>query len=369
MIEKLKKKPMMHKKTGSESGAETELCEDLIREILLKLPVKSLLRFSQVSKTWLQIIRSNSFISNHYSVAKSRRSGPTFFIIRNAISDEVDSFVTQVSTEAGRIRIGQNIHLRFPVETHARPQMFPAGFGVYFICKLSTDRVALWNHGTRKLEVVPPSPLSGGSYLCFGQVEFNHDGFSYKTAAGVNLNGISSDLEKECEDINGYKEEDDNEYDYDDHIMTFDYSGEVFGRIELPDFPPIIGRYNLMHESFLILNDDMFLRLVIRWKNDGVHDEDFLDVRVMHEYGVKESWSKEYTVGPISQHMRMLGYLKSAGGFLLRDCDYKRYLFNCASLSVERFHHVDFDELKNIKMIERTVESLIPLRGPPAGLK
>uniref|UniRef100_A0A7N0SZP0 F-box domain-containing protein n=1 Tax=Kalanchoe fedtschenkoi TaxID=63787 RepID=A0A7N0SZP0_KALFE len=115
ITDKPKKIPKgMKHKTAAVSSAEPELCGDLIREILLKLPVKSLLRFKQVSKTWLHMITSNSFISGHYSVAQNRQSAPSYFIVRYAIeSSRVVSFITQISMETSRIRIDQDIHLRF----------------------------------------------------------------------------------------------------------------------------------------------------------------------------------------------------------------------------------------------------------------
>lgn len=40
--------------------------EDIIREILLRLPVQSLLRFKTVSKLWVDVITSSNFIDSHY---------------------------------------------------------------------------------------------------------------------------------------------------------------------------------------------------------------------------------------------------------------------------------------------------------------
>uniref|UniRef100_A0A7N0TTZ9 F-box domain-containing protein n=1 Tax=Kalanchoe fedtschenkoi TaxID=63787 RepID=A0A7N0TTZ9_KALFE len=42
-----------------------DLCKDLVYEILLRCPVKSLLRFKSVSKQWSEIISSRSFTSDH----------------------------------------------------------------------------------------------------------------------------------------------------------------------------------------------------------------------------------------------------------------------------------------------------------------
>ncbi|KAL5787349.1 hypothetical protein ACOSP7_004298 [Xanthoceras sorbifolium] len=42
-----------------------KLPEDMIIEILSILPVKSLIRFRCVSKSWYALVRSSSFISKH----------------------------------------------------------------------------------------------------------------------------------------------------------------------------------------------------------------------------------------------------------------------------------------------------------------
>uniref|UniRef100_A0A7N0VJA8 F-box associated beta-propeller type 1 domain-containing protein n=1 Tax=Kalanchoe fedtschenkoi TaxID=63787 RepID=A0A7N0VJA8_KALFE len=239
-------------------------------------------------------------------------------------------------------------------EVYTCPQLFPAGFGLYCIFEWNTRRVALWNHGTRKLEVLPPSPFCDRNHpeynpiFFFGHFEYKDDEFSYKVGIfsarshnsvgahrlhlyssssnswkviltpeesivccwmgdGVNLNDKYHILSMEK------KEED----DY--HIMTFDYSSEVFSRIEVPDLPRTNGRCNLMYKSFLTLDDDTLLCLVIPWINEEVIHEEFMDLWVMREYGAKESWSKEFTVGPTDNYIRVAGYSKSAGAFLLQD--------------------------------------------------
>uniref|UniRef100_A0A7N1A0K4 F-box domain-containing protein n=1 Tax=Kalanchoe fedtschenkoi TaxID=63787 RepID=A0A7N1A0K4_KALFE len=410
--------------------SQPELHEDLIREVLLKLPVKSLLRFKQVSKTWLQMVTSKAFISDHYSVARNRQSDPSFFVIRNPIYNKYRAVnvITQISMEASGIRTDKNIPLRFIGrcgERYTFPVFFPMGFGLYCIFEFLSQTIVLWNFGTRKFEVLPLSPYRDRANpeldpsFCFAHVD---DEFSYKVgllsvrrysknknsvlvqrlqlyssssgswkvilipegsvvryymANGVNLNGkyhiLSTDSKNQEHDYNhgGFEEQNDNSYIYDYHIMSFDYASEVFGRIEVPDPPQITGRYNLMDKLFLISNDGILLCLVIPWVNEDVNNEKFLDVWVMHDYGAKESWSKEHTVGPISNNMHGLGYSKSVKGFFFQDCDSQLYLFKCASSAAERIilHHLDF-EMTNVQVIEHTAESLISIKGTSrSGLK
>uniref|UniRef100_A0A7N0SZP6 Beta-glucosidase n=2 Tax=Kalanchoe fedtschenkoi TaxID=63787 RepID=A0A7N0SZP6_KALFE len=131
------------------------------------------------------------FISGHYSVAQNRQSAPSYFIVRYAIeSSRVVSFIAQISMETSRIRIDQDIHLRFLESCgviYTCPLFSPAGFGLYCIFEYITQRFALWNHGTRKLlEVVPPSPFCVRNHpeyepaFFFGNVKYKDDEFSYK---------------------------------------------------------------------------------------------------------------------------------------------------------------------------------------------
>lgn len=51
--------------------------DDIIREILLRLPVQSLLRFKTVSKLWFDVITSSNFIDSHYQ----HPSKPKLFVM------------------------------------------------------------------------------------------------------------------------------------------------------------------------------------------------------------------------------------------------------------------------------------------------
>ncbi|KAK9265445.1 hypothetical protein L1049_012389 [Liquidambar formosana] len=56
--------------------------EDLVREILLRLPIKSLLRFESVSKKWLSLISDHHFAQS-YSRRRNPRSEPSGLLLNH----------------------------------------------------------------------------------------------------------------------------------------------------------------------------------------------------------------------------------------------------------------------------------------------
>ncbi|KAI8529405.1 hypothetical protein RHMOL_Rhmol12G0222400 [Rhododendron molle] len=76
-------------------ASDLHMPEEIIDEILVKLPVKSLLRFKCVSKSWCSIITSHGFILNHLrnsekeengtSIVKAYSASRTYFIMLRAL--------------------------------------------------------------------------------------------------------------------------------------------------------------------------------------------------------------------------------------------------------------------------------------------
>ncbi|KAL9691604.1 hypothetical protein QQ045_012029 [Rhodiola kirilowii] len=392
-----------------------QFCEDLIREILVKLPVKTLMRFKQVSKTWHYIITSHQFAKRHYyhSVAESQSPGnknpKSFFLLRFALdSSKRDIFITSIRlTDHDPLKCTvreENIYVPY-IEMidryhHANPPLFSVGFGLFCIFKFCifkfwTPTVALWNPWTREVRVLPLSPFydikKNYRYIGVGHAEYEGDVFSYKVGLihesawdwryfTLELYNSSTNSWKLliC-DIEYKRNLHQNGVNFkgtlhllsvpgglSPYIITFDYNTEVFGRMEVPAaLPQITGQYDFL-KSFLTLYDDRFLCLVIFWTNErAVDDNVFFDVWVMRDYGVKESWSKESTKGPIKDEMIMLNYWKSIGGlFLMNSNDgAKLCLCNCASPGVTNLPVIS-NAFEYMYFFEH-MESLVSINGTP----
>uniref|UniRef100_A0A7N0ZWV0 F-box domain-containing protein n=1 Tax=Kalanchoe fedtschenkoi TaxID=63787 RepID=A0A7N0ZWV0_KALFE len=318
---------------GDPRGSEQQLCPDLIREILVKLPVKALVRFKQVSKTWMRIIKSNRFASEHYrySAAKNRSGeadGASFYVTRSKWTCVQENkralFISNVSVKRGGHEC--RIHETVPMPRYSKynqvftyRRVFPAGFGLYCVSNSSLARPS--SHAARLANSLsmmaprrtePPAPVrhmydelhiyssSTGSWrltTAYGSV-FPQP--HYAPWHGVNL--------RDAVHILAVNDDDDR------HITTFDYEREEFGRMGVPRW----------HRAHLTSFDDRFLCLVLPWfvndeeEDDEANDKVFLDVWIMREYGVEGSWSKERTTGPVLNRTAYVkDYSESVGGIFL----------------------------------------------------
>ncbi|KAK2991679.1 hypothetical protein RJ640_028267 [Escallonia rubra] len=91
-------------------------------------------------------------------------------------------------------------------------------------------------------------------------------------------------------------------YDHgEEWILSFHISTEVFQRIQLPDvcaFPDGNER------AFLVLNESLALLLF------NSSEQTSFDIWLMTEYGVSESWTKHFTIGPLVQVERPVLFWK-----------------------------------------------------------
>ncbi|WCJ28837.1 F-box and associated interaction domains-containing protein [Euphorbia peplus] len=69
-----------------------EFPEEIVKEILLRLPLKSLLRFKTVWKSWYSIINSNEFIKEHLSLAHAARYNQHKNLLGLLIPDKYASY-------------------------------------------------------------------------------------------------------------------------------------------------------------------------------------------------------------------------------------------------------------------------------------
>jgi F-box interacting protein len=313
------------------------LPEELIIEILLYLPIKTLLRFKSVSKNWYAILKSMSFANNHLTHTTNQANLLTHRLINDTRTFAFDIFPNEALDSSYQDR-----YMQWAAPSNA--VIGPVN-GVFCLFN-GWDRVALWNPATRGFRLLPVSPpLLGrrglGSFahiLGFG-LDISSNTFkvvwilwdcgdvepdepvivlvydaitnSWRQLDGDAFN-FNLDVHKSMTNtfLNGFyywrAEEDDEGDDEDDCkrsiILSFDMVNEVFTEIEAPDMSGYPwGNLSIYNEQ---------LALFFYTPSEA---EKTIEIWVMESVGI---WSKQITIGPILNIMRPLGCWKNGEIFL-----------------------------------------------------
>ncbi|XP_059316057.1 F-box/kelch-repeat protein At3g23880-like [Lycium ferocissimum] len=280
---------------------------EVIFEILLRLPLKSILKFKSVSKSWLFLLSSPQFINTHLNF--SRKDFPHRLLILDRdqiLSKKKCALYSPVSKKNSAVCVD----LDYPVKSRGCniPQFIGSCDGL--VCLLVENSLILWNPSTRKWKEIPKEETHQMSqdYYCtygFGYDKYNDDyklvllysskikntgsevkvyslrtnswkkikgfvsGYIYGNS-GVLLNGIVHWDTRPHHDFNGC-------YNY---IVSFDLETEKQGKIELPSY-----ENEDVHWDLISSRDSLFG--FCHCESQGE-----VDIWVMKEYGVKESWTK-----------------------------------------------------------------------------
>ncbi|KAL7109504.1 hypothetical protein ACP275_06G179300 [Erythranthe tilingii] len=286
------------------AAAET-LPEEIIEQILLNLPVRSLLKFTSVSKSWRSLISSNRFIEAHLEFSRKDpnfthyrtistlpppRNGvnhcslPSLFNGNGHATDAVDvDFPFDFSDKSVRV-MGSCNGLVCIVTHEAHLLMntiicaFKYGFGfdestrdykVLLVC-------CVFRRDSSRCEtMVKVYSLSTNSWK---RIEF-----VVEDSHGIDVSGIfvSGKLHW-CKII---KPEPNSTFDID----SFDLGSEVWGNVAQPPSCVETGFY--VSQSLGVVDGC----LCVFYNHPGIG----VDVWVMKEYGVSESWAKIVTVPDI----------------------------------------------------------------------
>ncbi|GAV81177.1 FBA_3 domain-containing protein [Cephalotus follicularis] len=142
----------------------------------------------------------------------------------------------------------------------------------------------------------------------------------------------------------------------DNYIVAFDMVDEVFSKISMPPFD-LSSNYGC--DSVGVLNGNLvvvsspYVELINR----------NVDIWVMKEYGVQESWTKQFTIGPISAHYSAhcspMALWKN-GGLLLFDKITELFAYDPDTQEIKKtqVHSTLFTQKNFIYM-----ESLVSLHG------
>ncbi|KAI8539648.1 hypothetical protein RHMOL_Rhmol09G0199100 [Rhododendron molle] len=326
------------------------LPEEVFVEILSRLPAKSLLRFKSVCKTWFALIQNHHFIDLHYHHRnRITRKNDSILVVRSiptadpqqqhsSIYDENNEVVLSLySSETPTTTTSSTNPVRLPSDLfgpgltlHGVVQAFGPCKGI--VCLTDNVNVVLCNPATREFKAVPVPPFSyprGLKSLTEG-IGFGYDSQddNYKVVKII-------ELFNDDEDVYVYDSQRVQVFDSssdswrhvdasvplcvthfpcfemffngafhfygcpDDHdpvtesILAFDIHQEVFRQIPFPVVCSLAEEQT--YYSLSVLHDSLAL---IVYEPEPIERQ--FDIWVMPEYGVKESWTHVYSIGPLA---------------------------------------------------------------------
>uniref|UniRef100_A0A1J3HLB3 F-box protein CPR30 n=1 Tax=Noccaea caerulescens TaxID=107243 RepID=A0A1J3HLB3_NOCCA len=337
---------------------------DIVNDLFLRLPAKSLVRFRALSKPCCQLINSPDFIASHLN--RVLRTGDHLMILlRGALhlyTVDLDSLDTVSDVE-------------HPMKRGGPTEVFGSCNGLIGLSNSPTD-LAIFNPSTRQIHRLPPSPIDlpegsttrGYVFYGLGYDSVNDD---YKIVRMVQFKRDSDD-ELGCSfpyevkvfslKKNSWKRIDSNFptiqllfYFY-YHLLYRRGYGVLAGNSlhwVLPRRPGLIAfniiiRFDLALEEFeivrlpeAVMNGEIDIQMDIGVLDGCLclmcnYDQKHVDVWMMREYNVRDSWSKAFTVmKPKSvksfAYMRPLVYSKDRGKVLLEINNTKLVWFDVES--------------------------------------
>ncbi|XP_059440355.1 F-box/kelch-repeat protein At3g23880-like [Corylus avellana] len=380
-----------------------ELAEDLVTQILLWLPVVSLLRFKCVCKSWYALITHQNFVRKHLLHNNNNNNSNTHLLLKTSNKTMDDYVVSTISYEELQVS---------PLTQPLPPQYFRNGepFGEMFsisvvgscnglVCLHAYDtlKVVIWNPTTRETKVVPESNLPifapAGYYTHIQGMGFGFDAKTndYKIINFDSMYECNSDIYfmKDVKEIIYQKEvyslstdswrkvdgpqcfivEDvpmtyitgmgswlayvDYVNQRDLFVLSFDMSDEVFLKTLLPD--------NVNGQALLVLNESIAMVALLpideNWWEIG------FDIWLLLKVGVKDSWNRLFTIGPsIARIHQPLGFWKNDTMFLTKIDSGQLFLYDPSTQQMTDLQIHGHSDSKEMQLVNY-METLVSIKG------
>ncbi|XVF23689.1 hypothetical protein REPUB_Repub13aG0061100 [Reevesia pubescens] len=308
---------------------------DMMTEILLKLPVKSIIRFKCVSKTWFHLFSNPSFVSQHLSISKKNNKRLiVYYPVENHENFAMRIFVDQ--------NLVSHLDLRQQLPAHF-PDLYYFDMcvdnGLVCLCDRDESRITLWNPAAREFKIlpqcnqnIPPKVNTYGHLLGFGLDPLSNDYKVIYVRDYVDLEQgmsgpphyavykMSTDSWRVC------KEEEVKFFEHlcicpnknnacvngvyywqvfnilplgliDRKVLAFNLGTEVFRLIEYPSFDSC-GRLLPLHDDRISIWDTELL----------THRKPSNQVWVLND---ERHWTKLFKIEPVLQVQSMFGFWKN----------------------------------------------------------
>ncbi|XP_058733444.1 F-box/kelch-repeat protein At3g06240-like [Vicia villosa] len=345
-------------KYGSEK-VRNHIPDDLAIPILSKLPLKSLKRFGCVNKSWSVLFENPKFMvefrNNFISISHSYYND-TSLLLHQIVCNHNRTYISFYLHSLSGERLENKVKLDLPNPF----QQEELGFYVLvsgsingILCLYDRDTIVMWNPTTGEFKVIPPSrveslpPYQGIIKYLHG---FGYDPFSddYKIIRKVIFVPVTDDDDDDdippcdvkwkdmCENYepfwevyslvyNSWRKVDlilptccweggnrnDNllyldgmchwlsnsygEYN-EEYLVSFDLANEICFTTLIPTLMPLdIDPNNWVSHALVLLNGSI---ASILWYTNTFH------ISILGKVGVKESWTKIFVVGPLSDDIK-----------------------------------------------------------------
>jgi F-box interacting protein len=328
-----------------------ELPEDLVTEILVWLPVVSLLRFKCVCKSWYALITHQNFIRKHL-LHNNNNNRNALFLLKTTEDYTEDYVVSTLSYETLQVSLTQPVPPPyFGMAKKVRVYLVGSCNGLVCLHANYGLNVVIWNPATKETKVVSNSNLPrypAGYHTVIDGIGF---GFDAKTNDYKILNllslyddpnsiqskkivqsevySLSADSWRKGDSppcflfsclrpmdtyINGVASWNASVANW-KGVLSFVMSDEVFLKTQLPD-----DVLNDSERHFFLLNESIAMAVTKcsedhMWYNRGCSEVCF-DIWLLLEVGVNNSWTRLFTIGPITGIFRPLGSWKNDSMFL-----------------------------------------------------
>ncbi|EOY19947.1 F-box and associated interaction domains-containing protein [Theobroma cacao] len=299
---------------------DKELPETLVMEILLRLPVKSLMRFKCVCKSWCSSFQTSYFITNHKNdnlnlLFKGFFGGfkvPHFSLL----STETESKKHGGPNVEFNLQIKENIRMPVPICSGNRSRLTVSGVCNGLLCLHDGYRITLWNPSTREVKLLPESTISLPPFVdC-----------TYFYCMGLGFDRKSDDYKVLVNVINHVHDE--------ERIIPLKYISQIhlysLGTESWREIPhPKVSFDRLKHLFNIYINGFChYINGICHWPafDDSASFNEALATIVHPKSGMEKCydiwvlngylWTKQLTIGPILGVGRPLGFWKNGELFL-----------------------------------------------------
>lgn len=142
-------KNLIQNVTVEEAMVEQEPPQDVVVDLLSRLPVKSLLRFKCVAKPWNSLISSPQFAKAH--LKRTKENGKRRVLLTGSSLSSIDHEAYGDENDINDLRVDFN----YPMDRTPISISNIVGSCDGLVCLFDADSLILWNPSTREARELP----------------------------------------------------------------------------------------------------------------------------------------------------------------------------------------------------------------------